>query len=63
MKRTKKKGIFQKIASFLDKKIVMPTTRLIVKLSKGFENSEKTLEGWLSRQNTLLFVSLLWFWG
>lgn len=59
MKRTKKKGIFQKIASFLDKKIVMPTTRLIVKLSKGFENSEKTLEGWLSRQNTLLFVSLL----
>ena len=59
MKKTNKKGIFKKFANFIDKKVVMPTTRLIVKLSKGFENSEKTLEGWLSKQNTLLFVSLL----
>ena len=59
MKKTKKKGIFQKIAGFIDKKIVMPTTRLVVKIGEGFENSGKTLEGFLSRQNTLLFISLL----
>lgn len=59
MKKTKKKNIFQKFASFIDKKIVVPTTRLIVKLSKSFESSEKTIESWLSRQNTLLFVSLI----
>lgn len=59
MKKTRKKGIFQKIASFIDKKIVMPTTRLVVKISKGFESSGKTLEGFLSKQNTLLFISLL----
>lgn len=59
MKKTKKTGIFQKFANFIDKKIVMPITRLVVKIANSFENSEKTIEGWLSKQNTLLFVSLL----
>ncbi len=59
MKKTKKKGIFQKLTGFIDKKIVMPITRIIVKVTKGFESSEKTIERWLSKPNTLLFISLL----
>jgi len=59
VKKTKKNGFFRKIAHFIDKKIVMPITRVVVKLSNGFESSEKTIEGWLSKQNTLLFVSLI----
>ncbi len=59
MKKTKKKNIFQKFVNFIDKKVVMPITRLIVKIAKGFENSEKSIESWLSKPNTLLFVSLL----
>lgn len=59
MKKTKKKGLFKKIGNFLDKRIVTPITRLIVKIAKGFESSEKFIENWLSKQNTLLFISLI----
>lgn len=59
MKKTKKKGLFKKFGAFLDKRIVTPITRLIVKIAKGFENSEKFIENWLSKQNTLLFISLI----
>ena len=60
MKKTKKKkGFFYKIGHFFDKKIITPTTRLIVKFTDKFGGSEKSLEGWLSKTNTLLFVSLI----
>ena len=60
MKKTKKKkGFFYKIGHFFDKKIITPTTRLIVKFTDRFGGSEKSLEGWLSKTNTLLFVSLI----
>ena len=57
MKR-KKKNIFQKLAGFIDRVLVMPITKLIVKLAKGFEKIEKSFETALSKQNVLLFVSL-----
>lgn len=58
MKKTKKKNVFQKFANFIDKKVVVPITRLIVAIGKGLGRSEKTIETWLSKPNTLLFVSL-----
>ena len=59
MKKIKKKGFFYKLGKFFDKKIITPTTRFIVRLTNRFGGPEKTLEGWLSRPNTLLFVSLI----
>lgn len=59
MKKTKKTNIFKKISKVIDKKIIMPITRIVVKIAKSFEKSEKTFEGWLSKQNTLLFLSLI----
>ncbi len=55
----KKIGFFGKIFRFIDRKIVVPTTRFLVKIGKLFSNSNKTLENFLSRSNTLLFVSLV----
>ncbi|MBQ9011067.1 MAG: hypothetical protein IJ093_00245 [Bacilli bacterium] len=58
MKKTKKKNIFQKLFGLLDRKIVVPITKVVIKLSKGFKKSEKGIENWLSKSNTILFVSL-----
>ena len=57
MKR-KKKNIFQKIWGMIDKTIIVPITRLILKAVKFFDKFEKSIETWMSKQNTLLFVSL-----
>lgn len=53
----KKPGIFKRIARFIDKKIIVPVTKLVMKVTK-FGGSNRSLETWLSRSNTLLFVSL-----
>lgn len=54
----KKPGIFKRIARFIDKKIIVPVTKTIMRIGKKFGGSNKSLETWLSRSNTLLFVSL-----
>ena len=54
----KKIGFFGKIFRFIDRKIVVPITRFLMKFVKWFSNSNKTLENWLSKSNTLLFISL-----
>ncbi len=54
----KKIGLFGKIFRFIDRKIVVPITRFLMRIVKWFSNSNKTLESWLSRTNTLLFISL-----
>ena len=54
----KKPGIFKRIARFIDKKIIVPITKTIMKIGKKFGGSNRKLETWLSRSNTLLFVSL-----
>ncbi len=59
MKTTKKKNIFSRFFTFIDKKIIVPITKLIIRLTKGFQSSEKGFETWLSKTNTLLFVSLV----
>ncbi len=59
MRRLKKKSFLYKLVRFIDKKIVTPTTKLIVKFTDKFGGTEKSLEGWLSKSNTLLFISLI----
>ena len=59
MRKIKRKGFFYKLGKIIDKKIITPTTRLIVKFTDKFGGTEKSLEGWLSKSNTLLFVSLV----
>ncbi len=54
----KKLGLFGRLFRFADRKIVVPTTRFLMRIAKWFSNSNKTLENWLSRSNTLLFISL-----
>ena len=55
---TKKPGFFKRIVRFVDKKIIVPITKAIMKIGRKFGGSNRTLETWLSRSNTLLFVSL-----
>ena len=53
----KKPGIFKRIARFIDKKIIVPVTKFLMKIVK-IGGANRSLETWLSRSNTLLFVSL-----
>lgn len=55
----KKVGFFGRIIRFFDRKVVVPITRFLMKIGKAFSNSNKALESFLSRSNTLLFISLI----
>lgn len=56
MKQIKK--FFLKIWNFIDRKIVVPITKFIIKITGGFDKSGRKVERWLSKANTLLFISL-----
>lgn len=43
---------------FFEKRVIIPITRLIISITKKFDRSGKKLERWLSKANTLLFISL-----
>ena len=58
MRKKKKKTVSGGFVKFIDRKIVVPITKVVLKISKIFEKMEKSIENGLSRQNTLLFVSL-----
>lgn len=49
---------FRNLFKIIDKKIVVPITKLVLKITDGFDTSGKKIENWLSKSNTLLFVSL-----
>lgn len=56
------KGIsnfFKRIWKFIDKKIILPFTKLITLITNHFNKPGKTFEAWLSKTNTLLFISLV----
>lgn len=55
----KKDSIFKKIGKSFDKHIVLPITRLILKITKIFDKSSHRFEAILAKQTTLLFLSLL----
>ena len=50
--------ILKKIARFIDKNIVVPIAKIVVHITSKFEHSGKSVENWLSKTNTLLFLSL-----
>ncbi len=56
MKKIKK--FFAKIGNFIDRKIVVPVTKFVVMITGGMDKSGKKIETWLSKANTLLFISL-----
>ncbi|HPF83454.1 MAG TPA: CdaR family protein, partial [Bacilli bacterium] len=52
------KLFFVSIWKFIDKKIILPITKLVLKITGRFDKSGKFFENWLSKRNTLLFISL-----
>lgn len=50
--------IFSGFASFVDKKIVVPITKVVLAFSSKFDKSGRRMEKWLTQSNTLLFISL-----
>lgn len=50
-------SLLKKIGKFIDKYVVMPTTRLVFKISNSFDKSSHKLENILSKQTTLLILS------
>ena len=55
----KKDSLFKRIGKSFDKHIVLPITRLVLKITKIFDKSSHRFEAILAKQTTLLFLSLL----
>lgn len=60
MKKTLRaiKNFFLSIWKFIDRKIILPITKLVLKITNNFDKPGKSFENWLSKRNTLLFISL-----
>ncbi|MBR6949430.1 MAG: hypothetical protein IKH54_04510 [Bacilli bacterium] len=52
-------NIIKHIASFIDRVIVIPITRLIIRINDFLKNHAKTLDKFASKKSTLLIVSLI----
>lgn len=52
------RNFFRNIWKIIDRKIVTPLTKLVVIITDRFSNYSNKFEKWLSRSNTLLFISL-----
>lgn len=50
---------FNRIWKFIDKKIILPFTKLITFVSGKISKPGQKFESWLSKTNTLLFISLI----
>ncbi len=48
-----------KLWDFVDRNIIIPVSKLIFSFTKRFDKSGKRVEAWLSKTNTLLFISLI----
>ncbi len=51
-------NFFKHIFNFFDRFIILPITRLVYKINKRLSVPNKKFESWLSKQTTLLFLSL-----
>lgn len=49
---------FLSIWKFVDRKIILPITKIVLSITGRFDKSGKFFENWLSKRNTLLFISL-----
>ena len=54
----KKANFLTKLFGFFDRFLIMPITRLVYKITKKLSIPNKKFESWLSKQSTLLFLSL-----
>ncbi|MDD2434675.1 MAG: CdaR family protein [Bacilli bacterium] len=52
------KNLVISIGKLVDTKIINPITKLILTITSKFEKSGKKFENWLSKANTLLYISL-----
>ena len=52
------KAFLKKIWSIIDKFLILPITKIVLKFSGDYDKSGRALENWLSKKNTLLFISL-----
>ena len=57
MKMLKNIGFF--FSKIIDKLIVIPISKLILLINKKYDKPSKRFENWLSKSNTLLFISLI----
>ena len=58
-KRKNKLAIFfRNIWKIIDRKIILPLTKIVLSFTDYFNNFGKKLEGWLAKSTTLLFLSL-----
>lgn len=46
------------IGKFFDKRIIVPVTKLILRVTGKFDKNGRRVENWLSKTNTILFISL-----
>jgi len=46
------------IAKFIDRKIIVPITKMVLGVTGKFDKSGRKVENWLTKTNTLLFISL-----
>lgn len=51
-------NFFKSIFNFIDRYFIMPITRLAFRITKKINVPNKKFESWLSKQSTLLFLSL-----
>lgn len=53
------RNFFHAIGSFFDRKVIIPITKLVLKITEKFDKSSRKFENWLSKTSTLLFISLV----
>ena len=53
------KSIYSFFFKIIDKLIVVPISKLILFINKKYDKPSKRFENWLSKSNTLLFISLI----
>lgn len=53
------KSIYSFFSKIVDKLIVVPISKLILFINKKYDKPSKRFENWLSKSNTLLFISLI----
>ena len=54
----KMSNFFKNIAKVIDRRVVVPITKIILKITSKFDKSGRKFENWISKTNTLLFLSL-----
>lgn len=52
------RNFIKNVSKIIDKKIIVPVTKMILAITAKFDKSGKKVENWLTKTNTLLFISL-----